>query len=1098
MQAGDIIHGATAEAPGRAYLVIKPLGTPGLFGQAWLCRRADDDAEVVVKTLRAGRSAGDHERFWQEARTLECVAAAEERAGKHYAVRLLDHSAADAPEIFLVLERAVGQNVLEDLVEAVLDWQHAPLDERLALEIAWQLAQALRIVHQAGICYDDMKLDNLFWSAERPDDPLRIIDWNVTSSVAERGGVAGDWARFGARLYELRTGARIGIHHDGTMLGAGPGGPVWASLPEGLRDLIEQALSLRYADDDALLRDLEREREQLGLGWAELLDRATIADGASQTIEVLAPLSRAERQLRALPLDDPQRDPALAAAAELRQRAAARRGVASARAIDNALQALARNEPRLAAERFQKAYAESGGRDPRPRRWLWLAQLAAEAPKQYRALKQNLEAGVAALSGDNLPAAREHLARASQAAPDIPTLSWLIYETDALLAATGDRPADGLAGLERLGDALEQYPDLKATRDNLRRTQAVRQRQLAALAHEQEVWAAATREAEAAAQAEAHGQDERALRHAEHALAGLEQLLTDGCTPEVEQAARASRETLTTHLDQLSWRIRARHIPEWARSADPRQRQAALTLAEQIIPSWGDLPELRKQMRQIDACFTILDRARADERVGALEQALAALDVLDRLGVKINPAGVELRAIRQEFAGRRAELLSGQIRARIQSARALVDEARQQLSAAACESAAQLLREIEAQALTPQAREELDAALAQAGDLSRALARVAERRDEVARAVAARDLGGACRLAQQLALDFAQLPRLAEEAVAIEQELWAQLSGQARELAAEYDRLSLRHGAAAHLSDLEARGARLVAQRRAVSRLGEPAHPERAALSAQADHQLAELEQSQARWQERRSIGLAELIGYIKQAETAASQGDSVAALAILKSIDEGYLPPDPHAHGLEPLLIRKERLAHELSRQREALLARARDLQARLDDPAAPLAYDELVEPFAEHAAPLDPEIQPIWQAIQERAWRLRQEHDRVERGELAAIGAQGERLQSAVAAQGERLDAALAAQAQRLADVLAALERAAERLEARNDQRAAELRDEIRRRDDAASQRLNLIEQKSQQNAELIQTNHQVFIRALLALLLVLLVCTAVIVLV
>ena len=45
-----------------------------------------------------------------------------------------------------------------------------------------------------------MKLDNLFWDHERLDDPLRIIDWNVTSSVAERG-VAGDWARFGALFF---------------------------------------------------------------------------------------------------------------------------------------------------------------------------------------------------------------------------------------------------------------------------------------------------------------------------------------------------------------------------------------------------------------------------------------------------------------------------------------------------------------------------------------------------------------------------------------------------------------------------------------------------------------------------------------------------------------------------------------------------------------------------------------------------------------------------------------------------------------------------------------------------------------------------------
>src|SRR5215212_7999809 len=177
MQVGDIIKGVKGQATGVAYLVAQAIGTPGLFGQAFLCRRTDDNSEVVVKTLRAGRPPEDRERFFQEADTLDRMADFEQRAGKHYAVRLLDQSAPEAIETFIVLERASGQNVLDDMLRQIVDWRHAPLDEQLALEIARHFAQALRIAHQAGICYDDMKLDNLFWNHARPDDPLRIIDW---------------------------------------------------------------------------------------------------------------------------------------------------------------------------------------------------------------------------------------------------------------------------------------------------------------------------------------------------------------------------------------------------------------------------------------------------------------------------------------------------------------------------------------------------------------------------------------------------------------------------------------------------------------------------------------------------------------------------------------------------------------------------------------------------------------------------------------------------------------------------------------------------------------------------------------------------------
>ena len=49
MQLGDLISGSASAAAGYAYLLIQPLGVPGLFGQALLARRTDTD-ELVAGT----------------------------------------------------------------------------------------------------------------------------------------------------------------------------------------------------------------------------------------------------------------------------------------------------------------------------------------------------------------------------------------------------------------------------------------------------------------------------------------------------------------------------------------------------------------------------------------------------------------------------------------------------------------------------------------------------------------------------------------------------------------------------------------------------------------------------------------------------------------------------------------------------------------------------------------------------------------------------------------------------------------------------------------------------------------------------------------
>ncbi len=660
MQIGDIITGVDGPQRGVAYRVEQPLGTPGLFGQAFLCHPVDRSAAtdmVVVKTLRADRPAEDRKRFFHEAQTLQAVAAVEERAGVHYAVRLLAVSATDAPEPFLILEQAIGQNVLDDLLESVIDWPSAPLDEQLALDIAWHLARALHYTHQAGICYDDMKLDNLFWRADQPDDPLRIIDWNVTSTVTERGGVAGDWARFGARLYQLRTGMRIGVDSQGQVIGPGPGGLLWQRLPEGTRDLIEQALGQRYTDDQRLLRDLERERTEAQLSWVQLLERARIADGAGQAIEVLAPLWRAEQQLQALPATDPQRERELAQCAELRQRAEARRGVASARVLDYGKQALARREVKRALELFEKAYADAGKRDPRPRRWLWLAQLAAKDPECYAKVRDDLEAAVEALNSNDPEQwgkARKHLGLAtSPGLPPIRTVEILHVETETLIAAHQQRFAEAVAQFARLDNLRQHHPDLQHMSEHLQQQQQRQQTQQRIEAEEQRLQQTAQKATTEAELARQRGDEAAALRAYRRTLEAWTLLLRGDRSPTFDlTGAQREQANIKATVRELEQHAEAQALAQealtLAQSADLQQRQQAAERLEQAAQLWPAL--LSDPPTALPASAHEL-AGQLRERQPSLQQASQLAERLATLRKHAPPAWVwaDVTALTQQF-----------------------------------------------------------------------------------------------------------------------------------------------------------------------------------------------------------------------------------------------------------------------------------------------------------------------------------------------------------------------------------------------------------------------------------------------------------------
>jgi hypothetical protein len=649
----------------------------------------------------------------------------------------------------------------------------------------------------------------------------------------------------------------------------------------------------------------------------------------------------------------------------------------------------------------------------------------------------------------------------SQADPELPIADWLLAEAESLLAAADGSAGNGVFKHEQLRAVIDQYPDLRAMHDQLQQRHDGRQRRQAALVREQELWATAQRTLDEANQAEQTGHDEQALHSCARALATLDQILTNGCTPEIEAAARAMQQQLTEQRERLERVSLMRQLPECARSPDPHQRAEALRLAEEQLPDWAELPQLREQLRQIDASLTIIERAQAADPAVGIEQTLAALDALEVAGVKLDRGGADLRLAHKQVTERQAAQRNSQARARTREAALAINEARAQLSRAKCDAAIRGLHAFDTHDISAETRVEIDRVLKHAADLTGLLERIDQQRAEIERHTAANNLSYACRLAQRLARDNPQLPRLADEALDRERELWRWIAMGARELAAAYRQLSLKEGTAQQLSQLDVAAARITTQRQAADEPIALVAAQREPLRLDADSALADLALAREEWRQVRTSSLAELRHYLDQAKCAVDQGDDGAARRTLIYIREAYLPTDAREQGLEPIMIGVERLAHELKQRRDSQLAQLHHLEARLGDPAAQLWFEELTEPFKHGSTMLDPEIQPVWEHVRDHAEQLRRQLVRVSWKDQVA--------------NNERLD--------RLEAMLVALGQAGDDARQQHELHAQQLREVIERGEQGARRQLMAVEAEHQQTTALLETHRNILLGAFAA---------------
>lgn len=154
------------------YRLEAPIGT-GASGLIYSASQANTRNRVAVKVLRP-QYEGDAQmthRLLHEANMASAVR-------NQHVIEVLESGYSESGKAFLVMEHIQGQR-LSDLMD-----QNGGLDLPVAIDIASQLAEALRGTHQAGIYHGDVKPDNILL-CQRPSHEhfVKLIDFGVAGDI---------------------------------------------------------------------------------------------------------------------------------------------------------------------------------------------------------------------------------------------------------------------------------------------------------------------------------------------------------------------------------------------------------------------------------------------------------------------------------------------------------------------------------------------------------------------------------------------------------------------------------------------------------------------------------------------------------------------------------------------------------------------------------------------------------------------------------------------------------------------------------------------------------------------------------------------------
>jgi hypothetical protein len=142
------------------YRPIRPLGSGGM-GHVWLARDEKTGLDVALKIVaREGKSGHRAER---EARAASAL--------RHPRCQRIIALARDPSHVYIAYEYVPGRTMREAL-------RAGALDDRAALEVCGQIADALAHAHRRGIIHRDVKPSNVLL-AESPEIDVRLLDFGL-------------------------------------------------------------------------------------------------------------------------------------------------------------------------------------------------------------------------------------------------------------------------------------------------------------------------------------------------------------------------------------------------------------------------------------------------------------------------------------------------------------------------------------------------------------------------------------------------------------------------------------------------------------------------------------------------------------------------------------------------------------------------------------------------------------------------------------------------------------------------------------------------------------------------------------------------------
>jgi eukaryotic-like serine/threonine-protein kinase len=157
------VHAGTAVGP---YQIVRQLGAGGM-GIVWLAEDPRLHRKVALKTLRSSETdtTEGRQRLLREARAAAAL--------NHPNIAAV-HDVLDVDgQVIVVFEYVEGDTLAARL-------QRAPMTVPEAVEVAWQLADALATAHAQGVIHRDLKPSNVIIC---PDGRAKVLDFGIARLV---------------------------------------------------------------------------------------------------------------------------------------------------------------------------------------------------------------------------------------------------------------------------------------------------------------------------------------------------------------------------------------------------------------------------------------------------------------------------------------------------------------------------------------------------------------------------------------------------------------------------------------------------------------------------------------------------------------------------------------------------------------------------------------------------------------------------------------------------------------------------------------------------------------------------------------------------